>query len=157
MHRSKSIQQRSHNQLVQSKHIYPSSSLVNRQTWTDNPKNAVTTSVPWTKGLSQQFHRERAFLSNSYPHCQAEFLPQGCANGHCKPFQSSFQDSQAQRKSFRIVFQIVKDYWGYSMLRIKQVFQEVLLKESKKHSIMYSNQAIKSLVQWLLFRKLSKK
>lgn len=72
--------------------------------------------------------------SNSHCHCHAEFLPNVCANGHWKLFQSSFQDSQVQRRNFRTV----KDY---SVLISKKMSQEVFLEESKKHSVMYSNQA----------------
>lgn len=95
---------------------------------------------------AKSWGRQRAFPSNSHRHCHTEFLPRVCANGHCKPFQSNSQDSQAKRKNFRTV----KDY---SVLISKKTSQEVFLKESKKHSFMYSNQAIKSLAHWLLFRK----
>lgn len=100
----------------------------------------------WTNGPSKPFYRQRACPGNSHCLCHAEFLPHVCASGHCKPFQSSFQDRQAQRWSFRTV----KDY---SLLISKEMSQEVSLKESKKHSVMYSNQATKSLGHWLLFGK----
>lgn len=46
-------------------------------------------------------------------------------------------------------FTTAKDY---SVLISKKTAQEVFLKESKKCSVMYSNQAIKTLAHWLLFR-----
>lgn len=41
---------------------------------------------------------------------------------------------------------------AYSVLISKKTAQEVFLKEYKKCSVMYSNQAIKTLAHWFLFR-----
>lgn len=112
------------------------SSLVNKHEQII-PELPVIKTVSRTKGLSQLFQRQKAFPSN--------FNPQGCADGHCKPFLSSFHDSQARRKYFRICFQVVNDYRDYSSLRSKEMSQEVFLKESRKRSRAYSKQAITSL------------
>lgn len=69
-------------------------------------------------------------------------VPTAIAN----PSKATSKIARQREKNFRTV----KDY---SVLISKKTSQEVFLKESKKHSFMYSNQAIESLAHWLLFRK----
>lgn len=63
------------------------------------------------------------------------------------PFQTSSQDSRAQGKGFRAVFQIVRGYLYYSMVSSKKMSEECFLKVSKSTPLHTPTEQRKALAK----------